>query len=297
MLKILKSKRVISAFVALIIVIPIFISITLGGMPGRASGFVLLSVASVYATYEFIKHMELSKVTKILVPLVSLFVMFFDRNFTTLSLIKNNNPQPFTMQHMFNVYTLFLPAIALTLIFLDPLVMRSQNILKIFMFTIFATVFPAVFFKIFFILNVLDWKFAIGLISIAIISDVFAFFGGMLLHKKFPKKFAPKISPKKTWAGFLTGYILAVLFTVLYFVLVKFNDQIHLKTITIIFMVLLLPLASPIGDLIFSAFKRDMQIKDFSNIMPGHGGILDRIDSWILIFFTFSLIYQIFSLI
>ena len=87
-------------------------------------------------------------------------------------------------------------------------------------------------------------------------------------------KLAPKISPNKTWAGFLGGMFLAVVVSSLYFHFFG-ADEIILKYAAISAV---LAVISQIGDLIESAIKRYLGIKDSSNLIPGHGGIFDRID-------------------
>ena len=104
-------------------------------------------------------------------------------------------------------------------------------------------------------------------------SDSFAFFTGKFFGKH---KMAPKISPKKTWEGFAGG----VFFTLIigYFIEMKFPD------LRGNFMIVgfLVSVFAPFGDLVESQLKRNFGVKDSGNIIPGHGGILDRLDSFII---------------
>ena len=122
------------------------------------------------------------------------------------------------------------------------------------------------------------------------IFDSFSLIGGRLIGGK---KLMPKISPNKTYSGLLTGFISLIFFSIY---LIIFHDQ---KSIIILFT-LIIGLIAFTGDAIESSFKRYLKIKDFSNFMPGHGGILDRMDAFILFFlihFLFSvLIYNPISL-
>lgn len=104
-------------------------------------------------------------------------------------------------------------------------------------------------------------------------SDSFAYFTGRLFGKH---KMAPKISPKKTWEGFAGG----VFFTIIlgYFIEQKFPD---LRGNWVI-VGLLVSIFAPIGDLVESQLKRTFGVKDSGNIIPGHGGVLDRLDSFII---------------
>ncbi|MBE6759030.1 MAG: CDP-archaeol synthase [Ruminococcaceae bacterium] len=110
-------------------------------------------------------------------------------------------------------------------------------------------------------------------------TDTGAFFSGKLFGKH---KLAPNISPKKTWEGAIGGFIFCVLAVsgVAYLLTGPLNiltfevNWVYLLIITAVGSVI-----SMIGDLSFSVIKRAFNIKDFGNIMPGHGGVLDRFDS------------------
>ena len=119
-----------------------------------------------------------------------------------------------------------------------------------------------------------------------ICNDIGAYFVGILFGKH---KLNPRISPKKTWEGFAGGCIISFIVTVSFaFILDACNFPI-LPNLTLkkFYWVLLLsafmPLLGNLGDFTFSAIKRSFGIKDFSKILPGHGGILDRFDSLLLV--------------
>ncbi|NLV86016.1 MAG: phosphatidate cytidylyltransferase [Clostridiales bacterium] len=106
-------------------------------------------------------------------------------------------------------------------------------------------------------------------------SDSGGYFAGMYLGKR---KVFPHLSPNKTLAGCLGGFGGAVLMMLLYgFVLSFFNFEINY--IYLIIYGLLGSLACQLGDLAFSAIKRQYGIKDYGKLIPGHGGMLDRFDS------------------
>ena len=104
-------------------------------------------------------------------------------------------------------------------------------------------------------------------------SDSFAYFSGRLFGKH---KMAPKISPKKTWEGFAGGVILTLILA--YFIERNFPD-LRGNWMIVGFLVAVF---APIGDLVESQLKRTFGVKDSGNIIPGHGGILDRLDSFII---------------
>jgi phosphatidate cytidylyltransferase len=115
----------------------------------------------------------------------------------------------------------------------------------------------------------------IYLFVITTMTDSYALIGGSLIGKH---KLLESISPKKTWEGLIIGTIFGVLIgTVFYYIAI--DDSINI--IYIILGTLFLSLISQLGDLVFSSIKRLYNKKDFSNLMPGHGGILDRLDSFI----------------
>ncbi|PIE50045.1 MAG: phosphatidate cytidylyltransferase [Flavobacteriales bacterium] len=105
-------------------------------------------------------------------------------------------------------------------------------------------------------------------------SDTFAYLSGKFLGKH---KMAPKISPKKTWEGFAGGVILTLVLS--YFLEQNFQE---LRGNWIIVGLLVASFA-PLGDLVESQLKRSFGVKDSGNIIPGHGGVLDRLDSFIIV--------------
>ena len=105
--------------------------------------------------------------------------------------------------------------------------------------------------------------------------DTMAFFGGKFLGKH---KLSP-ISPKKTWEGSLTGLIFTVAVSYLFY---YFSDG-KITLIDAAVFGLIIGIFSQIGDLFESLFKRKLNVKDSSHIIPGHGGVLDRFDSLIFV--------------
>ena len=104
-------------------------------------------------------------------------------------------------------------------------------------------------------------------------SDSFAYFSGRLFGKH---KMAPVISPKKTWEGLIGGVVLTLIFS--YFVEQHYPE---LRG-NWMFVGFLVSIFAPLGDLVESQLKRTFGVKDSGNIIPGHGGILDRLDSFII---------------
>lgn len=110
-------------------------------------------------------------------------------------------------------------------------------------------------------------------------SDIFAYFIG----KNFGKHYFTKISPHKTIEGSIAGIVGAVILGILYSVLCNTVWGAGINYILIGIIVAVLSVIGQIGDIAASSMKRYCEIKDFGNIIPGHGGMLDRIDSIIFV--------------
>ena len=119
-------------------------------------------------------------------------------------------------------------------------------------------------------------------------TDVGAYLFGITLGQRYGKKLFPSISPKKSWIGFWGGLFTAVLVAVvLHHVGILKFDLVHC-----IFIGILLCVAGVYGDLIESQWKRHYEVKDSGNLIPGHGGLLDRFDS-ALIAIPIGIIYLV----
>ncbi len=132
-------------------------------------------------------------------------------------------------------------------------------------------------FKVYFELEYLLYP-----IIVAITCDTFGYFGGMMFGKN---KLIEEISAKKTVEGAIVASIFSIAFSVLYlYKLMDFDYS------TIIIVSLVMTALSQFGDLFASVIKRTFDIKDYSNLIPGHGGVLDRLDSILFNFIVFSIV-------
>ena len=128
------------------------------------------------------------------------------------------------------------------------------------------------------------------ILFICILTDLGGYFFGKIL--KGPK--LTKISPKKTISGFLGGFLLPLL---IFYVLVKSeiftlnNKNLTENFLSFIFFIIIISFISQVGDIAVSYFKRLSGIKNSGNIIPGHGGILDRIDGMIFVFLISYFLY------
>ena len=119
-------------------------------------------------------------------------------------------------------------------------------------------------------------------------SDVGAYVFGMALGQKYGKKLFPSISPKKSWIGFWGGLAMAVAISVALHYLGMLPFAVH----HCVLMAILLNVTGVYGDLIESQWKRHYEVKDSGDIIPGHGGLLDRFDS-ALIAIPIGIIYLV----
>lgn len=128
----------------------------------------------------------------------------------------------------------------------------------------------------------------IYLFLITILTDTFAYIIGKSIGKN---KLIERVSPNKTIEGSIGGSIVGTIIPALFYLfMVDPGESIFL----ILLFTLILSIIGQLGDLVFSSIKRYFNIKDFSNIIPGHGGILDRFDSIILVGIAYTIIKTLF---
>ena len=111
------------------------------------------------------------------------------------------------------------------------------------------------------------------------ITDVFAYFCGMLFGRGGKHKLIPDVSPKKTVEGSIGGTVFCIICMMLFGWLCNFATDFNSNILMFALGGVLASIVSQIGDLLMSYVKRHYGIKDFSQLFPGHGGVLDRFDS------------------
>lgn len=142
----------------------------------------------------------------------------------------------------------------------------SKN--KVFLFLLANVFITSCFFCLVKLFSVYDLKIACVPLLVAILSDTFAYITGKCIGGV---KLCPSISPGKTVSGFIGGVVITFSIMILY---------VNCFSIPVgNFLILITILSAVLGDLIASLFKRKICIKDFCNLIPGHGGIIDRLDS------------------
>lgn len=127
-------------------------------------------------------------------------------------------------------------------------------------------------------------------VMISVATDAFAFFAGKVLGRN---KIFPIISPNKTLEGTIGGVVSSVVINSLMITLIFQNSLKTLDVIMLTLMILICAVAAVFGDLLISSIKRQANLKDTGSLIPGHGGLLDRIDSHILCIPVFFVLYEV----
>ena len=118
---------------------------------------------------------------------------------------------------------------------------------------------------------IIDKFVVLYLLIICISTDI----GGYVFGKIIGGKKLTKISPNKTYSGSMGSFLLSILIGYLCY---KFQSNLLLLNINIFILIIIISFMSQVGDLFISLLKRKAKIKDTGSILPGHGGVLDRID-------------------
>ena len=121
-------------------------------------------------------------------------------------------------------------------------------------------------------------------------SDTGAYFAGLLFGKH---KLNPRLSPKKTVEGSIGGIVVGSILATMYAIYSGMDYHIYI----IIAMCVILTMTGQVGDLVFSSIKRTFEVKDYSALLPGHGGILDRFDSLLFNAMVFGLLLHFVTMV
>ena len=264
------TKKILGAIILIAIFVPFLI---IGELPFT----ILMSVLSIFGLYELLKVRE----TKKKFPLV---LKIFAYLLTCYFCLYNTNSIEFINKFDYRVMA------GIIFLFISPIVFINNNEeynINDALFLIGSVLFIGLSFNLIIITRNYDITYVIYLLLITTITDTFALFTGKLIGNH---KLCPKISPKKTVEGLIGGTIMGT------FVATIFYNTIISSTVplvTVIMLTFVLCLVGQLGDLVFSSIKRYYDVKDFSEIIPGHGGILDRFDSLIFVVLAFTILIEI----
>ncbi len=262
--------RIISAIVVLAAVIPIMIS---GGTVYNLTIYIL----SLLGLREFLNVKESKKK-------IPSFIKFISYIILTLIVVGIPKSSDFVFSMDYRIIA------GLFLVYLIPTVLYHDNSkysINDAFYLIGGMFFLSMSFHLLIVLRQVHFDIIIFLFLITIMTDTFAYFTGYFIGRN---KLLEKISPKKTWEGLIGGTIMGV-FVSSVFYLTVINPNIDINTLLI--STTFLSLVGQYGDLVFSGIKRYYGKKDFSNLMPGHGGVLDRLDSIIFVVLGFMFFISI----
>lgn len=258
------KKRIISAAILIAVLVPIII---VGGLPFK----ILTGIIGILA-YKEIIGINADKrypLPVIVLGLASMMFLIINRSNIAFSIIGIDYKR----------------IIAVILLMFTPVVFyygngkyKSSDAFNLTMFIIFIGITLSL------LSNILVYsKGYFYLILIAtIMTDTFAYFVGVFIGKRH----FSKISPNKTVEGCIGGLVMGTILSTIYYMTFIGVKEIY---VVIPCMILLTGMCE-IGDLFFSAIKREYGIKDFSSLIPGHGGVMDRLDSLIFVTLTYVLI-------
>lgn len=258
------KQRIISAVVALAILIPIIIH-----------GGILFNIVAYIIGIIGLKEYFDAKGHKKEIPFpVQLIAYIF------MSLIMLFNIASATMEYTLN-YRIIAGLFVALLIPIALYHSKEKYSIEDAFYVIGGVLLLGVAFSLLIMLRSVSLKLFAFLFVITITTDTFAYVTGSLIGKH---KLIPDLSPKKTLEGLIGGLVMGVFISMMFYH-TCINPELSLYYLfTACFF---LSLIAQFGDLIFSAIKRYFGIKDFSNLMPGHGGVLDRLDSIIFVVFAF----------
>ena len=295
------KKRIITAIILFLIITPILIFDEVFILAE-----VMFSSLAIFASYELFKLSEnKNKISRFIFP-----SFFTALNTLAISNMFNQSLIPGLSLKNYEYIYLIIPVITIIVSRLSTIKNSdSRN------YYYLSMTYPGFGFGAILLLRAFDLKYLLFVILIITFTDMFALFIGKRFGKK---KLAPTISPNKTVAGFLGGIIVSVFIATLIFIfydkiflyptfLKRFNltggnilnilgydiKPIFTQFIIIFIISIFISIIGQLGDLYASSIKRSAGIKDFSNIFPGHGGVLDRFDSLIFGSILFGVIILI----
>ncbi|HLQ73839.1 MAG TPA: phosphatidate cytidylyltransferase [Bacillota bacterium] len=257
------KQRIVTAILALIVFVPFLI---IGGLPFIIFSYFLATIA----IFELLRMNKL--IDKLTPKLISVIVLW-------LILIPSTIATPWNeLLTKEEVLILFV-----MLILGYSVLSKNKFTFNEAGFTLLSVIYVALGFYFLVETRLLGLEYLLFILFIIWATDTGAYFSGKFFGKR---KLWPKISPNKTIEGALGGLTLALIVALIFHIVYPFTYSITYIAVVAI----LISIVGQIGDLVASAIKRTYDVKDSGNILPGHGGILDRLDS---LLFMIPLLYII----
>ncbi len=277
------KQRIITAIVIFLVLIPIFLSKLFFDINHFI--YLLGFILTIFAMNELISVKEIEKDLPFEIHLFAylsvVYIAFYDSFEEVFSLSLTNK---------INILPYLIIILALTMVLRKSFKIMDGS------FILFAIFYIGLTFHALVYLFMKDNGIYIlfYLLIITVLTDTFAYFTGKLFGKH---KLSPLISPKKTIEGSIGGTLIATVVASLYGIFT--NEIDFLFNHSIIYIVILtfgLSILSQFGDLLASVIKRHFKVKDYGNLFPGHGGVLDRLDSILFTSFCYFYIIELLSL-
>ena len=259
------KKRVISGiFIILILGICMFI--------GKLPFYLLMGFISLAGIYEFINiKYDNKKLLK--------FPKYITYIFTLLMTLNNT----FYTTNVVNLIILLILSLTIPLVIYND---KDKYNINDTMYLIGTSLILSLAFNSLIKLKDINIYLCLYVFIISFMTDTYAYIGGMLIGRNK----LTTISPKKTIEGSIVGTVMATIIGSVFYNILIGDHNLYL----VILFSLALSIVSQFGDLFFSVIKRYFDKKDYSNLIPGHGGILDRLDSVIFVTLLLDLIISIF---
>ena len=269
------KQRIITGIILVLIMLPILLFAQTPVLP------IAIAIGSVIAMFELMRCIGLQKAYAFAIPLYALAASLpFLSRFMALGSL-NATIKPESTRHLAQYGAILMIAVLFYFFTVAIFSRGKYNLSDV--CVLFTTAFYILMgFNAIIILH--DNEVGGHVLYLAIfisawVTDVFAYFCGMLFGRGGKHKLIPDVSPKKTVEGSIGGMIFCVLIMIVFGMLCNWLTDYDSKIIMFAVGGFLASIVSQIGDLLMSYVKRHYGIKDFSQLFPGHGGVLDRFDS------------------
>lgn len=255
------KQRILTAVIGIIIIVPIIIY---GNWPFIAAAYLFATIALIELTRMF--HIQRFPVYFI-ISVIFLWLLLIPVEFEIMSY----------------VLTKYRMIIALTSVLLLLMVLSKNR----FSFDqasqlLLSTIFIGAAFYFLIIVRMEGLNYFLFILFTIWATDSGAYFIGRRFGKR---KLWPAISPNKTIGGAIGGLTMGIIVAVLFHLIYPFEKSL----LSIVILAISISIIGQIGDLVASAIKRNYNVKDYGNIFPGHGGVLDRLDSFLFVLFILQL--------
>lgn len=263
------KQRVISAIVALLIVVPIIIY-------GSYPYYIGVAVLATIGYYEILKvrqrEKKIDKFVQLIVLVSYLFIVLY-------ACKKGSTFNIDYRLYILNIFACYIPLIVFN---------RKEYDAEDALCLLAITTLLGTGFNYLIVIRNMDILYLVYVMLATFMADTFAHFFGTQIGRH---KLAPQISPNKTIEGMIGGVAFGTFISSVFF-LTFINN--YASVFLVIVISLTLSIVAEFGDLVFSAIKRKYGVKDYGNIMPGHGGVLDRLDSLFFAILAFSFLVSFF---